>query len=92
VSALRDERGCLTPDGIAAVQKAPVGQAPAELATHLASCARCQERLLAGGAAALALRKKKVPPPPWRLAVVLALAVGLVLMVLVSLSRLNPGN
>jgi hypothetical protein len=49
VSALVDARGCLTPAGMAALQRAPVGQAPAELAQHLAACARCQARLLALG-------------------------------------------
>jgi hypothetical protein len=47
--ALLDDRGCLTPRGLAALVRAPVGQAPPELATHLAGCARCQERLLATG-------------------------------------------
>jgi hypothetical protein len=49
MSALVDPRGCLTPAGMAAVQRAPLGQAPAELAQHLATCARCQARLLAAG-------------------------------------------
>jgi hypothetical protein len=35
---------------MAALQRAPVGQAPVELALHLAACARCQARLLAVGA------------------------------------------
>jgi hypothetical protein len=50
VSELVDARGCLTPAGMAALRRAPVGQAPVELARHLASCARCQARLLAVGA------------------------------------------
>jgi hypothetical protein len=50
VSALVDPRGCLTPAGMAAVQRAPVGGTPAELAQHLATCARCQARLLAAAA------------------------------------------
>lgn len=45
--ALVDAAGCLTPVGLATLVRAPVGQAPPELATHLAGCARCQERLLA---------------------------------------------
>ena len=44
--ALLDAAGCLTPSGLATLVRAPVGQAPPELATHLAGCARCQERLL----------------------------------------------
>ena len=53
MTALQDARGCLTPAGRAAVQEAPVGQAPPELARHLAGCARCQERLLAAAAGAV---------------------------------------
>jgi hypothetical protein len=32
---------------MAAVESAPAGKAPPELAQHLAACARCQARLLA---------------------------------------------
>jgi hypothetical protein len=46
VSTLLDPRGCLTPAGLAAVRESPPGQAPADLARHLATCARCQSRLL----------------------------------------------
>jgi hypothetical protein len=42
-----DARGCLSPSGIEAFREAPAGRAPADLAAHVASCARCQERLLA---------------------------------------------
>ena len=49
-AALVDARGCLTAAGFAALSRAPVGRAPADLAAHLAGCARCQERMLAGGA------------------------------------------
>lgn len=91
MSALRDERGCLTEAGLQALRAAPPGQAPAELAGHVAACARCQERLLAGGVAALAGRKKKAPPPPWRLAAVVVVSVLLILTILVTLQRLS-GN
>jgi len=47
---LVDGRGCLTDAGFAAVEAAPVGEVPSELAAHLAGCARCQKRLLGGGA------------------------------------------
>jgi hypothetical protein len=50
--ALVDGRGCLTRAGFAALSRAPVGRAPADLAAHLASCSRCQERMLAGGTSA----------------------------------------
>ncbi|HET8648177.1 MAG TPA: hypothetical protein VFO85_21955 [Vicinamibacteria bacterium] len=47
MSALFDARGCLTEAGVAALAGAPSGQAPAEVAAHLAGCGRCQDRLLA---------------------------------------------
>jgi len=47
-----DARGCLTPAGLAALQQAPVGHAPTDLAQHVAGCGRCQVRLLAAGAGA----------------------------------------
>jgi hypothetical protein len=49
MNALLDGRGCLTAAGFAAVAAAPVGKVPPELASHLAACGRCQQRLLAGG-------------------------------------------
>lgn len=88
MTSLRDARGCLTEAGLAALQAAPPGQAPAELAGHLAACARCQERLLAGGAAALLARKKTEPPPAWRLVAIVVAALLLVVSVLVTLQRL----
>jgi hypothetical protein len=89
VKPLRDDKGCLTPAGILAVQSAPLGKAPPELAGHVAACARCQERLLAGGIVALVTRKKKDPPPRWRVAVVLAAVILLVLGLLFTLGRLS---
>ncbi|HJS59013.1 MAG TPA: hypothetical protein VKA01_13000 [Vicinamibacteria bacterium] len=86
---LRDDKGCLTPAGLMAVQKAAVGQAPAELAGHVAACARCQERLLAGGILAAVTRTKKNPPPRWRLAVVLVAVILLLLSILFTLGRLT---
>ncbi|HET7292639.1 MAG TPA: hypothetical protein VFM88_09450 [Vicinamibacteria bacterium] len=87
---LLDDRGCLTPAGLLAVQSAPVGKAPQELASHVASCPRCQEKLLAGGILALATRKeKKDPPPPWRIVLVLVAIVLLVLSLMFTLGRLS---
>ena len=87
---LRDDKGCLTPAGLLAVQAAPVGKAPLELAGHVASCARCQERLLAGGILALVTRTRKEPPPPWRIAVVIVAIILLVVSLLFTLGRLAP--
>jgi hypothetical protein len=41
-----DARGCLTDAGLATLAGTPLGEAPPELAQHVASCARCQERWL----------------------------------------------
>lgn len=56
-----DARGCLTEAGFAAVSAATVGQVPGELAAHLASCARCQQRLLGGGVERPPAVKRKAP-------------------------------
>jgi hypothetical protein len=58
-----DTRGCLTAAGLEAVRRAPVGGAPAELAQHLAACARCQERLLAVDAGDRERRPVRRPQP-----------------------------
>jgi len=86
--ALLDDRGCLTARGLAALARAPVGQAPSELATHLAGCARCQERLLASG------RERDPVPKPAPKAyrnvalVIVALLAGLIALGM-TLSILN---
>jgi hypothetical protein len=75
--ALVDGRGCLTAAGFAVLSRAPVGRAPADLAAHLAGCARCQERMLAGGAPA-----RPAPRSPGRRAPRLWLGVGFALLAL----------
>jgi hypothetical protein len=42
----QDARGCLTAEGLSALERAPPGRAPADLANHLAGCDRCQQRWL----------------------------------------------
>ena len=78
-AALQDSRGCLTPAGFAAVNAAPPGRAPAELAEHLSRCRGCQYRLLSGGRPRPSARRRGAPLK-WR---VFALgAAGLLLMLL----------
>ena len=86
-AALFDGQGCLTPAAFAAIAAAPPGAAPAELAAHLAGCARCQRRLLAkalGPAGARGPRRER--PPLWRTVVaVFAILILLgILMVVVQ--------
>jgi hypothetical protein len=59
VTALVDVRGCLTDAGIASLRAAEPGRARPELSAHLASCARCQQRILALDAPA----HRKAGPP-----------------------------
>jgi len=80
VSALRDMKGHLTDAGLQAFRCAPPGRAPAELAAHVAGCARCQERALLADEGMLGPGKRKAPPPLWR---VFALFFGGLLLALV---------
>jgi hypothetical protein len=54
---------CLTDAQLSELQAAPPGQAPEELARHLASCERCQTRALFGAERLLG-KKKPVPALP----------------------------
>jgi hypothetical protein len=45
-AGLFDGQGCLSAAGLAALQRAAPGRAPADLAAHVAGCNRCQQRLL----------------------------------------------
>jgi hypothetical protein len=90
MTELSDASGCLTPAGVELVSRAPVGQVPEPLARHLASCARCQERVLAAGerpAGGPAPRRE--PPPPWRVWLVVALLVFAMLSIVITLRRLG---
>ena len=89
---LLDAPGCRPAAGLAALRSAAPGAAPAEVAAHLAGCARCQRRLLSDGSPlALQAGKKQPakPPPLWRIGLVAAAAVLMVLSVLVTLRWLS---
>ncbi len=88
---LRDIKGCLTEAGFRAMAAAATAQAPPELAAHLASCGRCQERMLSGHWAPGTPPRpaRRAPPPAWRLWVVLIASVLLVLMALVAGRQLS---
>jgi len=86
-----DAQGCLTAEAFARIAAAPPGRAPAELAAHLASCVRCQRRLLASASASpsRAAAARRPPPPVWRTAVVVAACVVLVVIALILLRTLT---
>jgi hypothetical protein len=74
-----DARGCLSERGLAALASAAVGQAPPEVAAHLAGCARCQDRLLGVG------RTTKPPRGAKRPYRNLLIVAGLLLLTIVML-------
>ena len=86
MSGWLDARGCLSEAGFAAVSAAAVGQVPPELAGHLASCGRCQQRLLGGGVERPAVKRKA--PSLGRMLFALAAAVLAVLGLLLTLRYL----
>jgi hypothetical protein len=55
--------GCLSEQEIASLQVAVPGQAPEALARHLASCERCQARVLFGSQRPPG-RRRPLPEPP----------------------------
>jgi hypothetical protein len=76
--SLLDASGHLSPEGIAAVGEAAPGQISPEVAAHLASCSRCQERVLSGGVPRAP--RKAMPKPPS-----IKRAIGLVFLILASI-------
>jgi hypothetical protein len=91
-SSLLDANGHLTPAGLAALQAAPVGQAPAEVAHHLAGCAACQDRLLVASAPGPRPKPGRKPmafaPSPGRTALLVLMTLIAIAMALWSLQRL----
>ncbi len=83
--------GCPSDAELSLLQAAEPGSAPAGLAHHLASCARCQERALFGSRPRRAPGRRGLPQLPTpKQALVLALAVLVALaMLLYSLQRLR---
>jgi hypothetical protein len=57
-------KGCLRDDQLAELEAAAPGQAPEELARHLASCDRCQARALFGRERVAGRPKKAMPELP----------------------------
>ena len=90
--ALLDANGHLNAAGLQALQAAPAGRAPAELATHLAGCVTCQDKLLVASAPGPRRPPGRKPmalaPSPGRTVVLLLLSALFVLIALWSLRRL----
>jgi hypothetical protein len=91
-AGLQDTNGHLTAAGLAAFKATPIGQAPAPLASHIAGCATCQERLLVAGAPGPRPKPGRRPlalaPSPGRTALLLGLTLLMILIALWSLRRL----
>jgi hypothetical protein len=86
-----DASGCLSAAGLAALTAAPVGQAPPQLASHLAGCVRCQDRLLfLSAGATTGARQPSARPAPWRNLALVTAGFVLILVVLgVALGMLS---
>ena len=91
--ALQDANGHVNAAGFQALQAAAPGQAPAELATHLAGCDACQQKLLVASAPGprRAPGRKPMPlaPSPGRTVLLLVLTVVFVMLALWSLRWLR---
>ncbi len=86
-----DVRGCLTAAGLAALSVAPPGDAPEDLARHVAACRSCQRRWFqASLTAEERARRTKAPKADakarfWRMVLFALLALVLALGTLVTL-------
>lgn len=90
---LVDDRGCLTEAGLQALRSAAAGRAPAELATHLAGCVRCQERALAVDAPRPRGRRRTARaelPSLGRTILLVTLVLAAIAAALVTLRQLTP--
>jgi hypothetical protein len=92
-AALLNDRGCLTEAGLEVLRSSAAGQAPAELAVHLAGCARCQERVLAVDAPNPRRRRRTARPEfpsLGRSLLLAALVVAAIVAALATLRQLVP--
>jgi hypothetical protein len=81
---------CLTDEEVAGVRAAPPGDVPETLARHLASCARCQERVLFGPEPRRRRRAGEglTMPTPARALVLLAIMVVVLIAFFYTLNQL----
>jgi hypothetical protein len=87
-----DANGHLSAAGLGALQAAQAGQAPPEVASHLATCPACQDRLLEASAPGPRPKPGRKPmgvaPSPGRTALLLLVTLAFILIGLWSLRRL----
>lgn len=88
-----DAAGCLTEAGVTAFREAPPGRAPVEIAAHVASCSRCQQRLLERDAprrpdGEKGRKPRPVAPSLGKTLLLAALALAAMLVALLTLRRL----
>jgi hypothetical protein len=84
---------CLSEDQIASLRDAAPGQAPVELAQHLAGCERCQSRALFGSVRKTGIKREPPKLPSLsRALLMLALVVLAMVGFLWTLSRLAGGS
>ena len=90
---LLDTNGHVSAAGLVALQAAPPGHAPAELAGHLAACAACQQLLLIASSPGRrrppGRRPMPLAPSPGRTALLLVLTAVFVMIALWSLRWLT---
>jgi hypothetical protein len=84
-----DRPGCLSEAELSRVREAPPGEAPEDLARHLAGCERCQERALFGpGSRPRPRREAPRMPSPARTLTLLVLLAAAILAFFVTLKGL----
>jgi hypothetical protein len=83
--------GCPTALELSQLQSSVPGQAPEELARHVAACERCQQRVLFGDSARATGKRREPPewPSPKRALLLLLAVLVAFAMLLYSLQRLR---
>jgi hypothetical protein len=87
--SLLDASGHLSPEGIAAMSDVTPGGIAPEVAAHLASCSRCQERVLTGGTPRAPRKPRADPPSLKRALLFVVLIVASILVFFWTLRQLT---
>jgi hypothetical protein len=81
--------GCLTEADFHKLERMAPGRAPAELAAHVAACARCQQQMLARGSGSTPRAATRPWSRVWLLLLLLALIVLPLVALVLARSRLS---